>query len=115
MWRAKRISNPAYKGPWVHPQIANPEYKPDATLHQFESNAALGIEIWQVKAGTIFDNFLVTDDLDLALARATALNTVREAEQAAKKVADDKAVRPLSPSPLPLSPLRPHCVRGTLS
>lgn len=89
VWRAKRISNPAYKGPWVHPQIPNPEYKPDATLYEFDSNAFLGIEIWQVKAGTIFDNFLVTDDLDLALERAKALNKVREGEQAAKKVADE--------------------------
>jgi calreticulin len=89
VWRAKRISNPAYKGPWVHPQIANPEYKADDTLYQFESNAFLGIEIWQVKAGTIFDNFLVTDDLDLALEKAKALNKVRESEQAAKKKVDD--------------------------
>jgi len=42
-----------------------------------------------VKAGTIFDNFLVTDDLDLALERAKAINKSREAEQAAKKTADD--------------------------
>jgi len=89
VWRAKRIPNPAYKGPWVHPQISNPEYKADDTLYQFDSNAFLGIEIWQVKAGTIFDNFLLTDDLDLALERAKAVNTVREAEQAAKKTADD--------------------------
>jgi len=91
VWRAKRISNPAYKGPWVHPQIDNPEYKPDATLYQFDSNAFVGIEIWQVKAGTIFDNFLITDDLNLALEKAKAINTRREGEQAAKKVADDKA------------------------
>jgi len=90
VWRAKRISNPAYKGAWVHPQVPNPEYKSDATLYQFDSNAFLGIEIWQVKAGTIFDNFLVTDDLNLALDRAKAINTVRESEKAAKKVADDK-------------------------
>jgi len=89
-WRAKRISNPAYKGPWVHPQIDNPEYKPDPTLYSFDSHGLVGIEIWQVKAGTIFDNFLVTDDLDLALARAQALNKVRDQEKALKKVDDDK-------------------------
>jgi calreticulin len=89
VWRPKRINNPAYKGPWVHPQIPNPDYKADDTLYQFDSNGAVGIEIWQVKAGTIFDNFLVTDDLDLALERAKAINKVREAEQAAKKTADD--------------------------
>jgi len=90
VWHAKRISNPAYKGPWVHPQVPNPEYKPDATLYEFDSNAFIGLEIWQVKAGTIFDNFLVTDDLSLALERAKALNKVRENEQAAKKAADEK-------------------------
>jgi len=90
VWRAKRISNPAYKGPWVHPQIDNPEYKADPTLYSFDSNAFVGIEIWQVKAGTIFDNFLITDDLDAALAKAKAINAVREGEQSVKKAADEK-------------------------
>jgi calreticulin len=60
-WRAKMIPNPAYKGPWVHPMIDNPEYKPNANLYAYESFAYVGIEIWQVKAGTIFDNIVVTD------------------------------------------------------
>jgi len=89
-WHAKRISNPAYKGPWVHPQVPNPDYKPDPSLYQFDSNAFLGIEIWQVKSGTVFDNFLVTDDISLALEHAKTINKVRENEQAAKKAADDK-------------------------
>jgi len=88
-WRAKRINNPAYKGAWQHPQIANPDYKPDPELYQFDSNAGVGIELWQVKAGSIFDNFLVTDDLDLALGRTKAINSRREAEKAAKKIDDD--------------------------
>jgi len=89
-WHAKRINNPAYKGAWVHPQVNNPEYKPDADLYAFDSNAGIGIELWQVKAGSIFDNFLVTDDLDLALTRAKTVNARREAEKAAKKADDDK-------------------------
>jgi len=89
-WRAKRINNPAYKGAWQHPQIANPDYKPDSELYLFDSNAAVGIELWQVKAGSIFDNFLVTDDLDMALGRTKAINSRREAEKAAKKVDDDR-------------------------
>jgi calreticulin len=91
VWRAKRISNPAYKGQWQHPQVPNPDYHPDSTLYQFESNGVVGIEIWQVKAGSIFSNFLVTDDLDAALARANALNKVRDAEKELKRVADEKA------------------------
>jgi len=91
VWRAKRINNPAYKGPWQHPQIPNPDYKPDSTLYQFESNGAVGLELWQVKAGSIFDNFLITDDLDLALSRAKAIDKRREGEKELKRVADEKA------------------------
>jgi len=90
-WRAKRISNPAYKGPWVHPQIDNPDYHPDPHLHAFDSHGVLGIEIWQVKSGSIFDNFLVTDDLDAALAKAKTINGRRDHEKELKKAADDKA------------------------
>jgi len=91
VWRAKRINNPAYKGPWSHPQIANPEYKADSTLYQFDSHGVLGLELWQVKAGSIFSNFLVTDDLDAALAKARALNKVRDGEKESKRVEDEKA------------------------
>jgi calreticulin len=65
-WQPKMIDNPAYKGEWVHPMIANPDYVDDDTLYRFTDNKYLGIEIWQVKAGTIFDNFLVTDDISEA-------------------------------------------------
>jgi len=62
-WRAKMIPNPAYKGEWVHPEIDNPDYKYDANLYSFDSHGVLGIEVWQVKSGTIFDDFLVTDSV----------------------------------------------------
>jgi len=71
-WHAKKIDNPAYKGPWVHPMVANPAYKPDSNLYVFSNIGGVGIEIWQVKAGSIFDNILVTD-------------SVEEAEEHAKK------------------------------
>jgi len=89
-WRPRRIPNPNYKGPWEHPQIPNPEYQPDPELYAFDSFAGIGIEVWQVKSGTIFDNFLITDDLDLALERAKALNERRAAEQAAKNAEEAK-------------------------
>jgi len=72
-WRPKRIDNPAYQGEWVHPQIPNPEYYTDDNIYAFDSNAFIGIEIWQVKAGTIFDNFLVTDDASLAHSRGVEI------------------------------------------
>jgi calreticulin len=72
-WRPKRIDNPAYQGEWVHPQIPNPEYYTDDNIYAFDSNAFIGIEIWQVKSGTIFDNFLVTDDATLAHSRGVEI------------------------------------------
>jgi len=72
VWRAKMIDNSAYKGPWEHPQIDNPEYKPDPNLYEYKSFGAVGLEIWQVKSGTVFDNILVTDSIEeAAAARAT--------------------------------------------
>jgi len=62
-WKPKNIANPAYKGPWVHPEIDNPEYKPDANLYAYDSFGAVGIDIWQVKSGSIFDNIIITDSV----------------------------------------------------
>jgi len=96
-WRAKRIDNPAYKGPWVHPQITNPAYAPDDNLYSFPSFGAVGIEIWQVKAGTIFDNILVTDSVDEAAAARKAYAGRKDTEIALEKIereakeAEDKA------------------------
>jgi calreticulin len=60
-WKAKQIDNPNYKGPWVHPEIDNPEYVPDDKLYRFPEICSVGFDLWQVKAGTIFDNVLITD------------------------------------------------------
>lgn len=63
-WKAKKIPNPAYKGPWVHPEIDNPEYKPDDSIYAFDSFGYVGIDIWQVKSGSIFDNILISDSVE---------------------------------------------------
>jgi len=62
-WHPKQIDNPDYKGPWVHPEIDNPDYEPDDTLYLYSSFGAVGIDIWQVKSGTIFDNIIITDSV----------------------------------------------------
>jgi hypothetical protein len=61
-----RIDNPAYKGIWVAPDIDNPEYKHDDKLYLQKDIKYIGFELWQVKAGTIFDNIMVTDSLEEA-------------------------------------------------
>jgi calreticulin len=90
VWRPKQIENPKYQGEWVHPMIDNPDYKPVDDLYSFPSFETLGLEIWQVKSGTIFDNFLVTDDEELAASARKNINARREAEQ--KIEAEERAV-----------------------
>mmetsp|Transcript_10665 Transcript_10665/g.17148 ORF Transcript_10665/g.17148 Transcript_10665/m.17148 type:complete len:388 (+) Transcript_10665:53-1216(+) len=66
-WKPKRIKNPDYKGPWEHPMIPNPDYVEDDKLHhRCKGCTHVGFELWQVKAGTIFDDLLVTDSLEEA-------------------------------------------------
>ncbi|XP_041126507.1 calreticulin-like [Polyodon spathula] len=61
-WKPRKIDNPDYKGKWVHPEIDNPDYTPDSNIYKYDSNGVLGLDLWQVKSGTIFDNFLITND-----------------------------------------------------
>merc|ERR1719295_191414 len=65
-WKPKQIDNPAYKGKWVHPEIDNPDYEADANLYRYTDIGVIGLDLWQVKSGTIFDNFLITDDASFA-------------------------------------------------
>jgi len=70
-WRQKQIDNPAYKGAWEHPMVSNPDYKPDDKLYNRCVDCThVGFELWQVSAGTIFDNIIVTDSVEEAQAFA---------------------------------------------
>jgi len=91
-WSARQIDNPDYKGPWVHPQIDNPEYADDETIARFNDIAGIGLEIWQVKAGTVFDNLLVTDDVAEAKAAAEKIleKQKEEKEADAKKQEEER-------------------------
>lgn len=63
------------QGPWIHPEIDNPEYTPDSDLYYRKEICAIGLDLWQVKSGTIFGNLLVTDDPEEA---KTAAEIVKE-------------------------------------
>lgn len=68
-WSPKKIPNPDYKGTWFHPMIPNPDYVLDDSMYAVcpdEGCSHVGFEIWQVKAGSIFDDILVTDSLEEA-------------------------------------------------
>jgi len=91
-WKAPMIDNPAYKGEWVHPKIPNPDFHEDSTIGKYDSFKYIGIEIWQVKSGTIFDNFLVTDSLETAHQWAAKTVKTQEGEKVAhKKEQEEKA------------------------
>merc|ERR1719238_198389 len=62
-WKAPMIDNPEYKGVWVHDQVPNPDYVDDKELYAFEDFGAIGIDICQVKSGSVFDDILISDDV----------------------------------------------------
>jgi len=89
-WAPKKIENPAYKGEWVHPLIDNPEYKPDPTLYSYKSFGLVGLDLWQVKSGSIFSNFIIADSLDDVKAATEIANKAREVEKKAKEAKDEE-------------------------
>jgi calreticulin len=89
-WSPKKIPNPAYKGAWVHPQVANPDYVDDENLYAYDSFGVVGIEIWQVKAGTIFDNILVSDSVADAESAAADFEKLQKGEKAAFDKAEEE-------------------------
>ncbi|KAJ7516550.1 hypothetical protein O6H91_22G062500 [Diphasiastrum complanatum] len=74
-WTRPTKSNPAYKGKWYPPMIENPNYKgvwkpreiPNPDYFELdhpnlEPIAAIGIEIWTMQDGILFDNIVVAHD-----------------------------------------------------
>jgi len=97
-WKAKRIANPEYKGEWIHPEIDNPDYFDDPAVYKFDDISLVAIDLWQVKAGTIFDNILIADskaDADALAAKTWAkLKTVEKEQKEAKdKKAQEEAAK----------------------
>jgi len=89
-WAPKKIENPNYKGPWVHPQIDNPEYSDDPHLYAFDSFKYVGIDVWQVKLGSVFSHFLLTDDWDTAQTKIDEVVKIRDVEKKEKEEKEEK-------------------------
>jgi len=89
-WKAKRISNPEYKGVWEAKKIDNPEFVDDDAVYKFADFGFIGFDLWQVKAETIFDNVIITDDVAEADNFAAKWKTLNTIEQEKKKEEDDK-------------------------
>ena len=82
-WKPAQIDNPDYKGEWEHPLIDNPDFVDDKAVYNVCANGCgfVGFELWQVEAGTLFDNILVTDSVEEAEAAYAKIAEGREAEQ----------------------------------
>merc|ERR1712034_261123 len=88
-WKAKRISNPEYKGVWEAKKIDNPEYVDDNEVYKCDAFGFIGFDLWQVKGGTIFDNIIITDDVAEADGFAKKWKELSEFEQTKKKEDDE--------------------------
>jgi len=64
-------------------------------LYHYKSFGAVGLEVWQVKAGTIFDNVLVTDSVEEAAEARKPLierkSTESKLQEAEAKAESEKA------------------------
>lgn len=93
-WSPKKIANPEYKGEWVQKEIDNPDYVEVTDAGVYEDLGGVGIEVWQVKAGTIWDNIIITDSEEEAaeFRKATfdgAVDAEKEMKEAADKAAEE--------------------------
>lgn len=58
-WYPPLIDNPKYKGAWAPRKIANPDFYEDLAPSKFTKIMGVGIEIWTMQAGIMYDNFYV--------------------------------------------------------
>jgi calreticulin len=95
-WKPKMMKNPAFKGKWVHPEIDNPEYVDDKEIYAYDDFGLIGLDLWQVKSGTVFSNFLITDSVDEASEDANRVLELMK-EEKAKKDDEDAAAKAAEP------------------
>jgi calreticulin len=50
----------------------------------------VGLDLWQVKSGTIFDNILFTDDAEYAKEAAAGFKTTQDGEKKMKDEQDEE-------------------------
>merc|ERR1712185_96513 len=89
-WEAPMKDNPDYKGDWEAKKIDNPEFVDDDSVYKFAEFGFIGFDLWQVKAETIFDNIIITDDVAEADAFAAKWKALNDVETAKKKEEDEK-------------------------
>lgn len=96
-WKAPMIDNPKYVGEWKPRKIDNPDYY-DAGTPSLLGIAGVGIEVWTMDQGVLFDNIWIGSDVKAAEAYSAATFVKKqdievEAEKKEEKEAEkeDKA------------------------
>lgn len=67
-WKPPMIDNPEYKGVWKPRIIPNPAFFEDKQPYKMTPIDAIGLELWSMNDEILFDNFLITDELEVARA-----------------------------------------------
>merc|ERR1739842_213388 len=88
-WKAPRIPNPDYKGEWEHPEIDNPDYVEAVDVWKRGPVGYIGVEVWQVKSGTVFSDFILTDSVEEAESFMENRKTNEDDEKEAKKAYEE--------------------------
>ncbi|KAH8267832.1 hypothetical protein KR026_008474 [Drosophila bipectinata] len=65
-WRPPMIENPNYQGKWAPRKIPNPDFFEDLKPFQMTPIGAVGLELWSMSSDILFDNLIITDDVDVA-------------------------------------------------
>ena len=91
-WYAPMIDNPDYKGPWEAKKIPNPDYFEDANPSKLTKISGVGIELWTMQNGIMFDNLYVGHSLEVAKTLSEETFKVKqEIEAEALKEQEEKA------------------------
>jgi len=70
-WSPPLVANHKYNGQWSPRQIKNPEFLLDKHPNRFQEVNAVGIEVWTLEGGIVFDNIILTHDRNM-LSKFTA-------------------------------------------
>jgi len=80
-WFAPRVDNPEYIGVWAPKKIDNPNFFVDESPHAVAPIGGIGIELWTMQNGILFDNLLLTNDAAVASKLAAETFLVRQAQE----------------------------------
>ena len=89
-WHAAKVDNPAYLGVWKPRQVDNPHYFEDDTPYAMAPIGGIGIELWTMQSGILFDNIVLTGSPEVAASIAASAFEPRAAAEKASKKEDAK-------------------------